>query len=311
MAGLMISSCADEDLSPIITFDKAGKGGYVRLVELRSDIFDLTQAQSTAVDFDVEFIDLEDGALVNNYSINVEYVDNNPDNGDNSVATTPYLSFGRGDFGTSVNSKVGISVNISMSAVANELGLNIDDLQALDLFRFTASITLDDGQVFTAANSSAAVNGAAFQGFFNFDVNVTCPVPEDRFVGAYTLEYVGTPPTLFGGTPYGELPITVEMASVTGSQTRRTISGISALGELGIGQPTMVQTFDLLCTVTSGISSSTRLGCVDAISIAQGAQPFGAFNFDDDTELTLNLELDVTDDCGRGSQGFTVRLTKQ
>lgn len=311
LVGFAMSSCADEDLSPIITFDKAGKGAYVRLVDLKNDIFDLNQPGSTAFAFDAEFIDLENGALVNNYSINVEYVDNNADNGDNSVGVTQYLSFGKSDFGTSVNGKVGLSISIGLSEVAGALGLNIDDIKALDVFRFTGSVTLDDGQVFTAANSSSAVNGSAFQGFFNFNANVTCPVPTDRFVGTYTLEYVGTAPTLFGGKPFGDLPMTVEVAAVSGSQTRRTFAGMTLLGDLGIGNGPMTQNFDLLCTATVGLESDGGLRCVDNIFISQGAAPVGAFNFDDDTEFTLNLELDVTDDCGAGAVPFTVKLTKQ
>ncbi|MEL6257190.1 MAG: hypothetical protein AAFR87_34665, partial [Bacteroidota bacterium] len=175
----------------------------------------------------------------------------------------------------------------------------------------SSSITLDDGQVFTAANSSSAINGSAFGGKFNFNAFVTCPLTDDRFVGTYTLDYVGTAPTLFGGKPYGDLPMTVEVAAVSGSQTRRTFSGMTLLGDLGIGNGPMTQTFDLLCTATLGLDADGGLRCVDNIFISQGSSPVGAFNFDDDTEFTLNLELDVTNDCGAGAVPFTVKLTKQ
>ena len=40
-------SCADEDLSPIVTFDNVGKGGYARLVELRSGEYNLNDPEAS------------------------------------------------------------------------------------------------------------------------------------------------------------------------------------------------------------------------------------------------------------------------
>lgn len=313
LGALLVSSCADPDLSPIITFDQAGKGAYVKLLnqEASKSFYDLTNIANAEIAYDIEFIDLEDGALVENYSVNVEYVDKNPANGDNSVPVTPYLSLGKSDFGTSVNGKVGTSVSIPLTALAAALNLNTDDIKALDVFNFTASITIKGGAVFTGANSSSAVNGSAFGGHFIFSGNVTCPVPTDKFVGAYTLDYVGTPPTLFGGKPYGDLPTTVTMAVQSGSVTGRTIAGMILLGDLGIGNGPMTQTIDLLCDQTVGLNSDGGVRCVDNIFIGAGAQPNGSFDLTDDSEFTLNMELDVTDDCGAGPVPFVVKLTKQ
>ena len=43
MIMLMMVSCADEDLKPIITFDDAIKGAYVRLVDQSDRFFNLLE----------------------------------------------------------------------------------------------------------------------------------------------------------------------------------------------------------------------------------------------------------------------------
>lgn len=50
MAGLLllVSSCADDNLKPILTFDQVTKGGYVRLVTLTTGEYDLQNFNSTA-----------------------------------------------------------------------------------------------------------------------------------------------------------------------------------------------------------------------------------------------------------------------
>jgi len=55
------------------------------------------------------------------------------------------------------------------------LGLSEADVSAGDVFRIAGSLVLEDGRVFTAANSTAAVNGSAFQGHFAYNLVAGCP----------------------------------------------------------------------------------------------------------------------------------------
>ena len=64
LASLMVFSCADPDLGPVLTFETATVGAYVRLVELRTGEFDLANPTSSALDYSVDFVDLEDGGRV-------------------------------------------------------------------------------------------------------------------------------------------------------------------------------------------------------------------------------------------------------
>ena len=76
ISGLMVMlSCKDEEKAPIITFDIASKGAYVKLLKVNEGVdgYNLSQFSTTAYDFDVEFVDLEQGDLVSTYNIFVSY----------------------------------------------------------------------------------------------------------------------------------------------------------------------------------------------------------------------------------------------
>ena len=55
------------------------------------------------------------------------------------------------------------------------VGQSADNLSAGDAFKLVGRVTTTSGQSFGAANSSAAVNGAAFRGHFNFTMAASCP----------------------------------------------------------------------------------------------------------------------------------------
>ena len=78
MLTIIVASCADENLKPIVTFDDAGHGAYPKLVteqgERSVDFFDLANSQYT---YSVEFIDDNKGQGVATYIIDLTYVDVN------------------------------------------------------------------------------------------------------------------------------------------------------------------------------------------------------------------------------------------
>ena len=195
--GLMLWSCADENKQPIITFDQAAKGAYVRLISETPRELDLANLASAQYSMTIEFVDLEQGTLVSQYDVNATFIDNNPGNGNNSAGPTLVKSFSSGEFGSSDRGFKGLDVTITLSELGAALGVPIDLIQANDQFRIEGSITLTDGQVFTFANSSAAVNGSAFQGHFAFTLKATCPLNSTVFTGAYTMNY------LAGSFPFG------------------------------------------------------------------------------------------------------------
>ena len=171
-------SCADDELSPIITFDKAGKGAYVRLLqETDSKLINLFDINSLTYTYDVEFVDLEQGALVSEYNLSLVVEDKTPDNGaDVSTGPVAFRSYSSSDFSTNSNGFAGLEgITITSPELLSAAGINPEDLGPGDEFQIIGTITTVEGQTFGAANSSAAVRGDAFQGHFNYTFAASCP----------------------------------------------------------------------------------------------------------------------------------------
>jgi len=296
---------SEEDFSPIITFDKAGKGGYPRLVQLNVGELDLNNLSSAAYSYEVEFVTIDKGENVTEYRIDVEFIDNNPDNGDDSNELTGYRTFTQSDFSTNADGFRGIAVEIPLADVAGAVGVNTDNLAGNDIFSFTTVVTLSDGQVFTSENSTAAVNGSAFQGYFDFPAKVTCPLP-GTFLGDYELTYKEEPTGAFGAI-FGDNPGTVSLVEVPGSTTRRQI----ALGYLAdsFGPFDVTLDIDFVCENIFASYIDTGVGCGGSIGIAPGeATPF---DFGDDTTFEINLiEYDNDGGCGTPLAPVTLVFTK-
>lgn len=175
LAALLLVSCADDSLSPILTFDKAGKGAYVRLIEDGVKLINLFDIPGSEYVYSVDFVDEEAGATVSEYRLEVTYIDNFPDNGTNSLPAQVFRTFSTSDFSPSVNGNPGIA-NISVSAndILSATGLSADDLGPGDIFRFKGYVVTPTS-TFGKDNSDADVNGSAFQGHFDFDLTASCP----------------------------------------------------------------------------------------------------------------------------------------
>lgn len=173
---ILATSCKDEDLAPIATFDAAEKGAYPAVTEQGNTLVNLLDVAGSAFTYSIEFIDLEQGNLVSEYRLQLTYEDNDASNGDNSVGPIDFRSWSASEFETNANGNKGISnITITANELLTLVGVTEDQVTAGDNFRFTGRVTTTAGQTFTAANSSAAVNGAAFRGFFNFTMPAACP----------------------------------------------------------------------------------------------------------------------------------------
>ncbi len=304
--GMMTTySCKDEDLAPIITFDQAGKGAYVRLVSLNTGEYDLNNLSGTAYDADVDFVDIEGGSTVTNYDIYVSYVDNSGSGLDK--AETLFKAYAPGDFGSSVNGNVGRNLNIPLSEVASLLGVALNDTELIpgNLFRFRTEIT-SDGIVRNFVNSSSAVNGPAFQGHFNFDVKVTCPVPDDQFVGTYTMDYDDSTVEGCFGPAFDTGPFDVVISLVPGSSTKRSIAVtyLPVFGGFAVDYE-----LDLVCTEVVTPDNDTGVGC--SATIILGAGDNQPFNFNDDSSFSFSFVEFAEGDCGCAATPYVMNLTKQ
>ena len=310
---LVVLSCKDDSLSPIITFDQAGKGAYVKLTKLVAGEYDLANFNDSKFEYEVEFVSEKKGADIASYDVYVKFVDNNPDNGDSSADEKLYKSFGKSDLSVVASGLNGLTVSIPMKDVASLLGVAQADIKARDIFSFRGELKTDGGAVFTHDNSTSAINGPAFQGFFDFSSKVTCPLSDDQFVGEYVLTYVEDPQA-FGVSAFGPDGMTVTLEPIDGSTTLRKFS-YEYLTELGIGQGAVDFTFDFVCDViipNDGQVTALSCGAGDITLGSSKDGGFSTFDLNDDSAFEITLDDFQTDGgCGVPPLKTVIKLTKK
>jgi len=317
-ACVVMSSCVDEERSPVITQDNLLFGAFPFLQELRAAEFDLDDLAGSAYDMDVYFVDNAQGALVGQYNIYVAFDDNNPDNGVVNFERTLFKSFTASDFSTlGDKGNLGINVRIPFSEVAAFVGAgNPGDVISGDRFQFTTEIVHEDGRVFGSMNSTPAITNA-FGGIWDFNVNATCPLPDDAFVGDYAIEYGSVYDVfpLFGADvqPFGPtIGRTVTLSTVAGSTTRRSFNYGTYLVP-GYNFDTNDAILDFACDVVTSTNFGTTAGCGGG---GIGARQLNAasFNLADDSTWTIEYADFGVNDGGCGvpeDKLYSVVFTKQ
>lgn len=302
---LCFASCKDESLTPVLTFDKATIGAYPRLVELTTGEFDLDNISSSALMYEIDFVDLENGSLVTEYIIEGQFIDNTPGN-DVSKDTKVFKTFTPADFSASKNGNQGVTITIPLTEALAFWDLTEEEVSAGDQFSFNTIVVHQDGNRYSAANSSQTIRGSAFQGYFTYNGKLTCPLSDDEFSGAYSLSYEGDATGGFG-VPFAEG--TVEVKTISGSSTRRFFNSgwAPAIGPFGV--PDFI--FDFVCEVVVVETFNTGLACAGGgINIIQGET--STFDLNNDNEIILNI-IEYQDDggCGISPQTKTIKLTKE
>lgn len=190
LSAVMLFSCADEELGPVVTFDTAGKGAYVKLLQETDRSINLFDIAGSKYVYSVEFVDIDMGKTIAEYRLELTYNDRNPDNGNASAGPIVFKTFGPSDFGTTDRGFVGLSnISINATELISAVGTTAESVMAGDQFKIQGYIVTNEGDQFGFANSSAAVNGTAFAGHFDYTLNATCP---SMIGGTYDYETVAT-----------------------------------------------------------------------------------------------------------------------
>jgi len=300
---IFLASCsADPELAPIISIDNAQIGAFPRTVNLMSGEYDLMNLSSSAYLHDIDFRSEDAGANVASYRVFVSFVDNNPDNGDDSSPESLVQDFGQSDFSDGPDGNKALTLNFPFSEMAALTGVPLDNVAPGDRFAFRTELELSDGRLFTAANTESTIFGPAFRAFFDFNVNATCPLPDDMFVGAYAVSFVQGP-----GNPWGTglREANVTLALVPGSSTLRAVNDAVVIDAFG-GFPLPLQ-IDFVCDVVQWLDANPGVGC-GAAGIFYNAGEAQPVDIGDDSVITLEYSEDGGD-CGYSNVDI-VQLTK-
>ena len=315
---LVVAGCADDELSPIVTQDNLLFGAFPRLVELRAGEYDLNDLENSSYNMEVDFVDNANGEDVAEYRLFVEFDDNTTGGSRPDYSSTDEIlvrTYTPQDFRAGPNGNLGVDVMIPFSEVADLAGVPLDSVFAGDRFQFRAELEKTDGRVFGSTNSTPAVTNA-FGGIFDFNVNATCPLPDDRYSGEYTISYgyvydefqlFGAPVQALGNPP---LSRTVTLALVPGSTTRRSFD-IGAYAAPGYPFTGGTITLEFACDQVTSTAIDSGAGCGDGTIAAtqKGAAPF---DFGDDQTFTIEfIDFGETDGgCGVAGMDFSLVFTK-
>ena len=249
-------SCADESLGPVATFDKSRKGAYVRLVSENERFVNLFDVAGSDYVYSVELVDLEQGALIQEYYLDLIYDDNTPNNGA-SLAKGPIRlkSFAASDFEDLASGFKGLS-NISVKAteMLSALGISESQVGAGDVFIVDGGLVLDDGRVFTHANSTAAVRGSAFQGHFQYRLTAGCPSSLDG-----TYDYASTNYWCGAGDATGTVTLS-QISAGTYAFDDWSFGGYAACYGPGSAAGSTSLTFGDVCAVVSFVGDTDVYG---------------------------------------------------
>ena len=302
----LIGACSsDPELGPIITIDTAEVGAFPRTQNLIASEYDLMNLNSSSYVHEIDFRSETGGDNVSNYRVFVSFDDNDPSNGDDSSGEVLVGDFGQGDFTASAadDSNVGITLDFPFTAMTAATGVPAENVSPGDRFQFRAELELEDGRVFTAGNTESTIFGPAFRAFFDWNVNATCPLPDDLFVGSYAISHLQGP-----GNPWatGVRENTVELALVPGSSTVRNINGVVVIDAFGGFE--MPASVEFVCDVARWQDTGPGVGCgAPAIMYL-----FGGDNPQDITDDSI-IDLTIAEEgggCGYSNVDI-IRLTRQ
>ena len=306
LAILALNSCADPELGPVLTFDIATKGAYIRFVDATIVEFDKDDPNGF-LEYEVDFVDEEDGTTVVEYGLDVTFIDNTPDNGDDSESNlTFYQSWQSSEFSTSVNGNPGLQVNIPLGELLSLFGLS--EVAATDQFRFFGYVIDNKGNRYSSTNSTPTVRGSAFQGYFDFPGTVTCPISDDLFTGTYLMDY-----TEFGDSPawatFNTGEVTIGLRSPS-----RTVRVIPIVAYQAFGGFDFNLEVDFICDRVVASGFDTGLSCaapnINFTNVFGGEQVMEPADITDDSQFSITLYEDGGG-CGYGPSIRTIQFTKQ
>ena len=165
------TSCDREPELPVVLFEDAEKGAYPRLLDFNGTFY-LTDVENSALSWEVEFYDEDNGSHVTEYVWTVAYRDNT---GNNSQPETLIATIPSSEFTTAASGLPSTSRSWTFQQVLDVFGFTAADINGGDAFNFFATLKRDDGKEFTTVTTGDNIEGSStFAGFFRFTMNVIC-----------------------------------------------------------------------------------------------------------------------------------------
>ncbi len=298
----VVAACTDEDTFPYDQDEILATQeftGHVRLSSVNSAQFDLFNIAGSSMGISLEEWDPNNGNNLENIVLTVEFVDNTPDNGNSSAAAVEVATYPAADWTRGGDDNLPqIDIEVPAADALSLLGLTTVDLDGGDFFRFEWTLNLTNGRSYNRNNMSSSLPGWPFYNSpFLLDVPIVCLFDQPTFaVGSYTLTQTADG---INGPSFGPAGEDVAVTLALGENATTRVFEVTYLPYLNLGNGPFEVPFDLICGKTiTGTVPSTGLGCGGVAIQFGAADDPGAFDFDDDSVITITIKEDITGACG-------------
>ncbi|MGV6830878.1 MAG: hypothetical protein ACWA5P_04835 [bacterium] len=301
------NSCTERDNVIDDVLDGVTNGAVLRTINVFSAEYALG-SEGPTWGIEIEEQDVEDGDLLQSVNVYVSFVDESEGTTSNEVL---YQTINADEF---VDGPFGLprtTINISLDEMLAANGITADDIFGGDTFPVRLELNLTDGRTFTNANTAGVVQGGFFNSPFLYNVSVVCAIPDDYFVGTYTVQRTSSETNPFIGccdVAWDPNPQTVDITAngVVRNFTYPYFPNFFAFPQIISMQLSCGNIF------FTGTAAAGSLGCGGG-TITQGPGPvIPTYNLADDSNFTMEIE-DFADDagCGTGSYLVTLEFVKQ
>ncbi len=173
-------SCQESDNAIDQVFAGTTYGAILRTVKLNSGEFNSYDLNSK-FDVDIEEQDPEDGALLDNVEVYLQFKGN-----DVLLKTIPASAFTPGPYGLPRN-----TISVTLQEAVTALGLSSSDYTGGDALPVRLQLNLTDGRSFTDSDASGSLQGSYFSSPYKYNTVIKC-IPKSAVPGNYRFNMVDT-----------------------------------------------------------------------------------------------------------------------
>jgi hypothetical protein len=173
-------------------------------------------------------------------------------------------------------------------------------------------LVMNEGRMFATTNDDIIVtDGPFFRSPFQDNTNVTCFIPEDYFVGEYTVGQISKQQNAFAGSAGPAFSEAEQTVTVERNGTQRIFT-YTYFPESFASEITI--TLDLICGEVFVTGTGSNLSCDTNISFIGQSTPEvpSTYSVENDIEILLDLiDFEPDGGCGTGGYPVTLKFTKQ
>lgn len=173
-------SCQESDNAIDQVFEGTTYGAILRTVSLNSGEFNSYDLNSK-FDVDIEEQDQEDGALLDNVEVYLEFKGTEV-----LLKSIPAAAFTAGPYGLPRT-----NVSVTLQEAVTALGLSSSDYTGGDALPVRLQLNLTDGRSFTDTDASGSLQGSYFSSPYKYNTVIKC-IPTSAIPGNYRVNMVDT-----------------------------------------------------------------------------------------------------------------------